>query len=257
MAGDGCDLAHQGLIRSPRFTTESRMPAIRCSLFVWLLPHLLVGLLAIAAADMPHTLNLGDGGRKALYRGLGSAGLASEVQRPPLSRSSLRKAVADAPRTGKRTGKRRTLLQDAEPVDDHLQEQCWKAGSAFDKQKPECNCFGSTKHGTASAAEYPPGLHPVEYRLTRCTHALSISTASCLLLRAAEFDQRPTIKVITGNWPAANVDAQLLKIVLEEARATASAVHPACPPLVATGRREKGVCAREAGAGYCAGISVP
>ena len=134
------------------------MPAIRCSLFGWLLPHLLVGLLAIAAADMPHTLNLGGGGRKALYRGPGSAGLASEVQRPPLSRSSLRKAVADAARTGKR----RTLLQDAEPVDDHLQEQCWKAGSAFDKQKPECSCFGSTKHGTASAAEYPPVLHPVE-----------------------------------------------------------------------------------------------
>ena len=53
---------------------------------------------------------------------------------------------------------------------------CFEPGSSF--AKPECNCFGGVKD--------------------------------------AEFDSRPTVKVVSGTWATATISAFLLKVVLEE-----------------------------------------
>ncbi len=81
--------------------------------------------------------------------------------------------------SGAETGQVSAPMQGSIATQPTADRQCATAGSAFEQSRPECNCLGEPKH---TKLESRPGV----------------------------------INIGTGNWLGSVIDAQLLKIIIEE-----------------------------------------
>ena len=97
--------------------------------------------------------------------------------------------------------------RDTPSVDAQWSPECYASRSAFSSSLPQCNCLGMQQDGESAMQPSHRTLHIPSFHFSPSLHSERY---------AAMLETRPIIKVIVGNFLGAAIDAQILKIVVEE-----------------------------------------